>query len=250
MKRSFIGTLVFGCCLATGLQLAAQTPAAGSGAGQGAPAGDAQKPAAAPPQSGSNPFPEDTSTVPVIPAKTSALPEGLDRGADSSVTSLPGEDLDPVRSPDDPPPAAADAGDGNFSSSLTGLDKVLPAAADDSTDKRDKHGKLPEPAHKETASSDIDVGNYYVQTHNWKAALSRFQSAMVLDPANPDVFWGLAETERHLGDFADARAHYQKVLDYDPDSRHGKDARKALKDPEIANGKNAASTPSTLQLPK
>jgi tetratricopeptide (TPR) repeat protein len=132
------------------------------------------------------------------------------------------------------------------------LDKVLPEADDDSTDKTDKKRKLTvkEPTHQEAASSDIDVGNYYVQTHNWKAALSRFQSAMVLDPNNPDVFWGLAETERHLGDFADARTHYQKVLDYDPDSRHGKDARKALKDPEIANGKNSAPSPSSLELPK
>ncbi len=251
--------LVFAGCLAAGSRLAAQTPAGSPGAGQSKPAGDAQKPTAAPPQaapqsapqSGSNPFPEDTTSVPVIPAKITALPEGTNFGDNSSAAPLPGEDLDPVRSPDDPHPAAANVGDGSFSSSLTGLNTVLPGADDDSTDKRDKKGKLiKEPTHQEAASSDIDVGNYYVQTHNWKAALSRFQSAMVLDPANPDVFWGLAETERHLGDFADARTHYQKVIDYDPDSRHGKDARKALKDPEIANGKNAAPGPSTLELPK
>jgi hypothetical protein len=37
-----------------------------------------------------------------------------------------------------------------------------------------------------------------------------------------------------------ARGYYQKVVDYDPDSKHGKDARKALKEPEIANAKAAA----------
>ena len=63
---------------------------------------------------------------------------------------------------------------------------------------------------------------------------------MVLDPENPDVYWGLAEADRHLGNLADARANYQKVAEYDPDSRHGKEASKALKEPEIANGKNAA----------
>jgi tetratricopeptide (TPR) repeat protein len=51
-----------------------------------------------------------------------------------------------------------------------------------------------------------------------------FQSALVLDPYNPDVYWGLAECERHLGDFADARANYKKVMEYDPGSRHAKDA--------------------------
>ena len=30
--------------------------------------------------------------------------------------------------------------------------------------------------------------------------------------------------ERHLGDFADARANYLKVREYDPGSRHAKDA--------------------------
>jgi TolA-binding protein len=60
---------------------------------------------------------------------------------------------------------------------------------------------------------------------------------MVLAPENPDVYWGLAESQRHLGKMAEARANYQLVVDYDPDSRHGKDAMKALKTPEIANAK-------------
>ena len=83
------------------------------------------------------------------------------------------------------------------------------------------------------------MGSYYLDTKNWKGALSRFESALILDPENPDVFWGLAEANRHLGQLADARTNYEKVVDFDPESRHGKDARKALKEPEIANGKNA-----------
>ncbi len=68
---------------------------------------------------------------------------------------------------------------------------------------------------------------------------------MVLNPENPDAFWGMAEAARHLGDFASARSYYQKVFDYDPDSKHGKEARKALKDPEIANAQAAKTTPAT-----
>jgi hypothetical protein len=60
---------------------------------------------------------------------------------------------------------------------------------------------------------------------------------MVQDPENPEVYWGLAEAERHIGDFWDARGYYLKLLDYDPDGPHGKQARKAIKDPEIANAK-------------
>ena len=71
---------------------------------------------------------------------------------------------------------------------------------------------------------------------------------LVLDPDNPDVYWGLAESERHLGRFADARENYQKIMEYDPGSHHAKEASKALKDPEIANAKAApALQPATAQ---
>jgi tetratricopeptide (TPR) repeat protein len=164
-------------------------------------------------------------------------------GAAFSRTALPDEDLDPVRSPDDAvaEPSAMDSGS---SSSLAGMDKLLPGPDDDRKEKETKRKlAVKEPSHKEAASKDIEVGGYYLETKNWKAAESRFESAMVLDPDNPDVFWGLAEAERHLGNFADARTHYQTVLVYDPDSKHGKDARKALKDPEIANAKAVAAAP-------
>ena len=39
----------------------------------------------------------------------------------------------------------------------------------------------------------------------------------------------------HLGDFANAKANYQKVMEYDPDSKHGKEAKRLLKDPQLAN---------------
>jgi hypothetical protein len=205
-----------------------------------APAGESQKPPAAS-QSSANPFPEDTSSVPVMPSKpASAQPDGSFNGADNAPLPLPGDDLDPVRSPDDPEPIAPSGQPGASSSSLTGLENLLPRPDDDQSGKKRKLA-VKEPTHKETVSKDIEVGGYYLETKNWRAALSRFESAVVLDPENPDVYWGLAEANRHLGNLADARANYQKVADYDPDSRHGKEAMKALKEPEIANGKNAAS---------
>ena len=64
---------------------------------------------------------------------------------------------------------------------------------------------------------------------------------MVLDPENPDVYWGLAEAQRHIGNFANAKANYLKVMEFDPDSKHGKDAKKILKEPEVANAKAVSS---------
>jgi tetratricopeptide (TPR) repeat protein len=152
-----------------------------------------------------------------------------------------------VRSPEDEA-AAAESSETTSSSSLAGLGDLLPPPDDDTQPgKRNRKGQEIVPEHHETATEDVNVGNYYLDNKNWKGALSRFESALVLDPANPDVYWGLAESERHLGDFADARANYLKVTEYDPDSRHGKEARKALKDPEIANAKAASSGQPAVQ---
>jgi Tetratricopeptide repeat len=232
MKPSFLLTLVFaGCFLMR--QISAQSPADGQNkqptAGQN-PAGSQQKPI---PQSGANPFPEDTSTVPVMPSSgTVALPEGTDHGDDNMRLPFVADESDPVRSPDDPA-APGNEGQGS-SSSLAGMDDLKPPPDDNQPGKKRKLS-VDEPTHQESVKEDVNVGGYYLDKKNWRAALSRFESAMILDPENPDVYWGLAEAERHLGALADARSHYQKVVDYDPDSKHGKDARKALKDPEIAN---------------
>jgi cytochrome c-type biogenesis protein CcmH/NrfG len=243
MKRNFSVLLVLASCVVAAPWPLGQAPAAGepAAAGQSKPSGESKKPAQAS-QSSVNPFPEDTSTVPVMPATaTPALPDGSYSGAESAPASLPGDDFDPVRSPDDPAPDTASGQPEESSSSRAGLESVLTRPDDDQPEKSKKKKLIvKEPTHQEAASKDIEVGVYYLQTKNWKAALSRFESALVLDPENPDVYWGLAEAARHLGNLADARANYQKVAEYDPDSRHGKEAIKALKEPEIANGKNPA----------
>ena len=245
VRLGFTLAVVLGCslawCLAPEPWALAQTPAGGDAAATGSAPGQSKSAGApqpgASPQSGANPFPEDTSTVPVLPSKgTPVLPEGTYNGEDAARVALPGDDLDPVRSPDDPAPASSSTQDQNSSSSLAGLDKLLPKPDDDQPDGR-RNLTVKEPTHRESAAKDIDVGKYYLQTRNWRAAQSRFESALVLDPENPEVYWGLAESERHLGSFAQARANYLKLLDYDPEGPHGKEARKALTDPQVANAK-------------
>jgi tetratricopeptide (TPR) repeat protein len=186
----------------------------------------------------------------VLPSRgTPVLPEGTYNGEDNRRVALPNDDLDPVRSPDDPAPDTGSGQEQDSSSSLTGLDKLLPKPDDDRPDGRRKL-RVKEPTHQESAATDIDVGKYYLQTRNWRAAQSRFESALVLDPENPEVYWGLAESERHLGNFAQARAHYLKLLDYDPEGPHGKEARKALTDPQVANAKSAAPGQPTAETAK
>jgi tetratricopeptide (TPR) repeat protein len=211
---------------------ASQNQPAQSGNSQPA---NAQKPAA-PAAQGGNPFPEDEKSVPLMPAANAP-----DFSSDMSGghAAAPAVDKDPVRSPDDEAPDASDATDG-FSSSRSGLGNVM-APPPDEPRRKGKNGddSVLDTFPKETTKEDVNVGTYYLQIHDWKGALSRFQSALVLAPDNPDVYWGLAESERHLGQYAAARGNYLKVMEYDPGSHHAKDAKKALRDPEIANAKPA-----------
>lgn len=243
MKRGSLIALVVVGCLMAAPRFFAQ-----------APAGDAQKPAAqeqkpAAPPAAANPFPEDTTSIPVMPSTTAPdLPPETYSGEEDNQPAAPGDDLDPARSPDDQA-VAPSAQDANSSSSLAGLDSLLPKPDDEQPSKKKKKNAAPEPTEQETAAKDISVGQYYLDIKNWKAAQSRFQSALVLAPEEPDVYWGLAVSAHRLGDFWNARAYYLKVIEYDPDSRHAKDAAKALKEPDLANAKAPVTAPPT-EMPR
>lgn len=211
--------------------LEAQTPANSPQQNVPAPA-NSQKPKDV------NPFPEDSNAVPVLPSKDSAGTPAPD-DADYGNVPLPGSDSDPVRSPDE---GALSGDESGGSSSSAGLDNLLKPPADENEGKKRRDANAADQPHVEGAKEDESVGGYYLDQKNWRAALSRFESALVLDPENPDVYWGMAESQRHLGDFAGAKANYQKVMEYDPDSKHGKEAKKILVQPEMANAKAVSST--------
>ncbi len=191
-----------------------------------------QQPATKPPAE-ANPFPEDSSSVPVVPttAEPAAAPVAPPAGESAATTNLLQNDADPVHSPDDP--ATGDTSSEGFSSSLTGAGDVnIP-----DEDRPDKHRRGQQSTvHTETAQEDESVGEFELSRKNWKAALSRYQSALVTDAENPDVYFGIAEAQRQLGNYAEAKANYQKVVDFDdPESKHSKEAKKQLKSPQLAN---------------
>jgi len=192
------------------------------------------------PPTEANPFPEDTTNVPLMP--NGNAPATTDAPASAAPVAAPVADVDPVRSPDDVQSDSSSDAQG-FSSSASGLENVMTPPDTDIGTPRGKKGRgaAPPPEHQETAAEDEKVGEYYLDQKNWKAALSRYESAVVLDPENPEVYWGLGEAQRHLGKLAEARASYEKLVEYDPDSKHGKEAKKILKSPEVANAPSAAS---------
>lgn len=228
-----IAMLVTGVALAGLPAIALAQSAAGPQQGKQQQSQPAQSQSGQKPPQDANPFPENTDSVPVMPNANSPGAPPLPAPDDASTVTLPNAEGDPVRSPDET--EGTGGGDGSSSSSA-GLDELTKAPPD--TGKPGKHGKDDDAdvpvEHHEGAKEDESVGSYYLDQKNWKAALSRYESALVLDPENPDVYWGLAEAERHLGNLPDAKAHYQKLIEYDPDSKHGKEAKKILKDPEMA----------------
>jgi hypothetical protein len=236
MKLGIVVALGLATCATCANARGQSGPAGGSGQAepqQKQPTAPA--PSASQSQEKGNPFPGSTSNVPVLPSGPTEYAPEPSSSAERNVAAFPPEDQDPVRSPDQ---AVADSGETQgFSSSQSGVDDILPPPTQPTGKGKGDQEIAPMP--RETPENDVSVGNYYLSTKNWRAALSRFQSALVLAPDNPDVYWGLAESERHTGDYAAAREHYLKVLEYDPGSKHAKDAKKALKDPEIANAKVA-----------
>ncbi|MDE3201274.1 MAG: tetratricopeptide repeat protein [Acidobacteriota bacterium] len=223
-RLSFLG--MFALLILAPLTARAQTPASSSNQNpphQAAP----QKPAAPQPSgTNANPFPEDSDAVPVI-GSNAAVPAEAPADNASAGKLLPFDDTDPATSPEQ---AHATAGSSGFSSSLSGMDELLP---DPDSGSLNRKGRSVEPVHHADAKEDESVGSYYLGLKNYKAALSRFESALVLDPENPDVYWGLAESQRNLGKFAEARQNYVKVMMYDPGSKHAKDAKKILRQPEF-----------------
>jgi tetratricopeptide (TPR) repeat protein len=232
MNLRYYIALGFGCGLVTATVLHAQS---GPPAQKPNPPANPsqQQPPAKKPADSSNQFPQDTNDVPVVPTSGEPVaPQPVPgTGESAGTTTLLHDDTDPVHSPDDPPPGSSDS-DSGFSSSLSGANDVnIPDETKPS--KRTKRGDEP-PVHQETAKEDEDVGAYELGQKNWKAALSRFQSAVITDAENPDVYWGLAEAQRNIGDYANAKVNYEKVMEYDPDSKHGKEAKKWLKEPQMA----------------
>ena len=230
-----LSLLLAGCLAAATPVLHAQRSNSGQQPGQ-----QNQTPSK-PPQAqspGGNPFPEDETDVPVMPSHATPDIPALDSG-DAGIGSAAAVDRDPVASPDDEAPDRQGGEASEFSSSRSGLDNVtIPPPEPPGKKHKGDASDLEMP--REDPKEDVKVGNFYLDNNNWRGALSRFQSALVLDPENPEIYWGLAECERHLGQFAEARENYLKVMEYDPGSRHAKDAKKALKDPELANAKAAA----------
>jgi tetratricopeptide (TPR) repeat protein len=78
------------------------------------------------------------------------------------------------------------------------------------------------------AAEDIEVGYFYMNKKNYRAAESRLQEAAELKPDAGAAWVGLAQAQQKLGKDDAARQSYEEYLKLNPDSTGAEQAKKAM----------------------
>ena len=78
------------------------------------------------------------------------------------------------------------------------------------------------------AAGDIEVGYFYMNKKNYRAAESRLQEAAELKPDAAAAWVGLAQAQQKLGKDDAARQSYEEYLKLNPDSAGVEQAKKAM----------------------
>ena len=72
-------------------------------------------------------------------------------------------------------------------------------------------------AAEEASGQEVKFGIEVAQKGMWREALFRFQKAVEADPQNPSAQNNLAVALEQMGQFDEAREHYERALDLKPD---------------------------------
>jgi Flp pilus assembly protein TadD len=89
------------------------------------------------------------------------------------------------------------------------------------------HELYPYDPHK--AAKDIEVGEFYLKRKNYRAALDRFNEALLYKPNDAEATFRLAQTQEKLGLFTEASQNYSTYLKTFPEGPFVKDANEGLK---------------------
>jgi tetratricopeptide (TPR) repeat protein len=89
------------------------------------------------------------------------------------------------------------------------------------------HEMYPFDPHK--AAKDVEVGQYYLKRKNYRAALDRFNEALLYKPNDADGTFYLAQTQEKLELYALAYGNYSNYVKEFKEGPHLKDAQEAMK---------------------
>jgi tetratricopeptide (TPR) repeat protein len=84
------------------------------------------------------------------------------------------------------------------------------------------------PCDPQQAAKDVEVGDYYFDAKNYRAALSRYKLALESWPEEPAIHFRAAKSYEELKDRDHATAEYQSVIKLVPNTSLAQEAQSAL----------------------
>ena len=172
-----------------------------------------------------NPFPEDKSQKAADAADTPNAPGGSaapqHQQTPAEANPFPEEKS---RKAEGAANAPANTPSGSSSSHFD-LDRLNAPAGSAARISNGEGGYIHSP---QLAVKDDKVGNFYLQTHDYKGAYDRFLEATRVAPEDGDAVFGLAESARGLHRTQEAITNYNIYLQAFPKGKRAKDAEKAL----------------------
>jgi len=90
------------------------------------------------------------------------------------------------------------------------------------------------------AAKDVEVGDFYFKRKNYRAAIGRYQEALLYKPNDAIANFRLAECQEKMGNKTEAVNHYQEYLKILPEGPFSNDAHKALERLKASEAKGGA----------
>ena len=100
------------------------------------------------------------------------------------------------------------------------------------------------------AAKDVEVGQYYLKIKNYRAALERFNHALIYKQNDAEATYGLAVTQEKLDLLALADQNYHKYLEILPNGPKAKEAQEAIQrlGPHLAMRKPADANADAAKM--
>jgi Tfp pilus assembly protein PilF len=124
-------------------------------------------------------------------------------------------------------PASPQQGESSSRDSQADFNAAPHANEPPPTTNEDEGTFLPFDPHR--AAKDVEVGNYYLRLKNYRAALERFNDALLYKPNDADATFGLAVTQEKLDLLSQAYQNYRAYLKIMDSGPHAKECQEAIK---------------------
>ena len=129
--------------------------------------------------------------------------------------------------PNQPPPGSQEPPESSSKDSRADFDSAPLAKEPAPAPAVDEKSFHPWDPHR--AAKDVEVGYYYFKLKNFRAALDRFNDALLYKPHDAEATFGLAQTQEKLELLNQAYLSYQEYLKILPAGPHARESQEAMK---------------------